>query len=483
MSKKFRGMTLAALLLSASTSAMADNNEFVYGDAVDSPSPAFVGDLSTEDAYYGDQYVAPAANVRQVSRDSGYATAADYAPAVSHSGKMSMNQLQPAGYFGDSAGCGCSPGCDSIGCDGGCDSACSSGKCRGSIASALGMCDSDGWASFDALLWFVSDRNSPVLAAEAPATIFPVLDDPQTRPVFGGQGAIEGGLSGGFRSDVGRYLSDDIGVGGRFWWLGENESSYANAGDGSPTSISIGRPYYDTNLGGESALLGNQANFFAGGVTASESLDMWGAEAYARMRFHGNKSSRLEFIGGYSHFEIDNDLDVASVSVDVNTARRRTFADRFNTENEFNGGQIGFETTVRRGRWTATSLTKVHLGNMAQSVSIRGNSTDTLGAVTTTANSGLLAMGNQGDFRNDVFTFVPEMNFKLGYRFRDHIDFNVGYSFLYFESVALAGEQIDRLVDSSQLGTNAPFGARPAFSMVEGDLFVQGLDLGMTISY
>ncbi len=57
--------------------------------------------------------------------------------------------------------------------------------------------------------------------------------------------------------------------------------------------------------------------------------------------------------------------------------------------------------------------------------------------ITDNLGDGLLTLGQNGTFERDVFTFAPELNLKLGYRFRDHVTFNVGYSFIYWNNVAL----------------------------------------------
>ena len=49
--------------------------------------------------------------------------------------------------------------------------------------------------------------------------------------VFGDD--INGELSAGFRGDYGRWVSDMVGLGGRFWILAENNDSYFAASDGS----------------------------------------------------------------------------------------------------------------------------------------------------------------------------------------------------------------------------------------------------------
>ena len=221
--------------------------------------------------------------------------------------------------------------------------------------------------------------------------------------------------------------------------------------------------------------------FVDGNVAAESFIEMLGAEAYARLNFSCSKSCQLDFVGGYSYFQVDDTLRLTSTSVTTTSAR--TFGDLFETENRFNGGQVGFESIIKRGRWFARTLTKVHLGNMQQRVRIAGGSVEDFGAVVVNSNSGLYTMGNQGDYQRDVFTFVPEINFKLGYRFRDHVEMTVGYSFLYFDRVALAGVNVDPTIDPTFLNTNGPFPERPQFDFNDTSLWAQGVDLGLTIAY
>jgi len=131
------------------------------------------------------------------------------------------------------------------------------------------------------------------------------------------------------------------------------------------------------------------------------------------------------------------------------------------------------------------SLTKVHLGNMNQRYSIAGRSTNDVGGAGAPAqfNNGFLAQeGNSGTYERDVFTFVPEANFKLAYRFRPNVLLSVGYSFLYFDRVALNGSVIDRAVDGPLLATGAS-GTNPAFVFDDDSLFVHGIDLGAVIDF
>ena len=330
------------------------------------------------------------------------------------------------------------------------------------------------------LIWFTPNRDMPALiTTSAPGTL-PVLPEggnDDVRTVFGD--GIDGEVSGGVRLDYGKYLTKNFGIGGRGWWMANNNDSYFGEGDGS--EMSIGRPFYNTDVPGNDALLVAIDPTFTGLIAAQSELKLWGAEAYARLKVSCNKGSRLDLIGGYSHFEIDDTLGISSTTITNATARIRQYADLFKTDNRFDGGQVGFEMVMTHGRWMARSLTKVHLGNMNQRVRIFGISSDqTPPAAANVTSGGLLAMGNQGDYSRDTFAFVPEANFKVGYRLRDHVSLSVGYSLIYWDNVALVGDVIDTDVSGNSLNTGV-FGNRPAFEFNDSSLWVQGVDFGVVI--
>ncbi|MDG2219829.1 MAG: BBP7 family outer membrane beta-barrel protein [Rubripirellula sp.] len=430
-----------------------------------------VGDLAgfSEDQYVGDQ------PIRSVNSNP----LAAYQP-------IGATELQPATFLGHIAGASCDS-CDGA-CDGGCDSA--RGKhSRHKLLSLFDRCDNSTWASSEALLWFTQSRDMIPLVTVGPAGSDPTFNDDLTLPAgtsvaFGD--SLEGDLSVGFRGDYGHWISNNVGLGGRFWIMTESEDSFAAGGAG--TGISIARPFLNLTPSGEDSVIINNdgsgsLSQFGGNVAASSSLNLWAAEAYSRLKFSCDKQHRVEFIGGFSHFEIDDELSITSTSIENANSRVTTFSDRFEAENRFNGGQLGFEMIINRGKWTARSLTKVHLGNMNQKYTIAGTTSDTLSGTTSNFDVGMLARGNSGTFEEDVFSFIPEANFKLAYQVRKNMQFSVGYSFLYFDNVALNGAIMDRVItDGADLQTGT-VGARPAFVHNDSSLWVQGIDLGLSVNY
>ncbi|WP_442509047.1 BBP7 family outer membrane beta-barrel protein [Novipirellula sp. SH528] len=500
MKTNLRGLALTALLLSASNVSFAQQGASSVGDLPGYDEDAYFADESTYQQQVSE--VAPASHSNAYESSQAYQDdAAHYAAEPAYS-PSAANDLQPVAFldghrmrnrqsnrgyqascdsgYGGYAEAGC--GVDySGGCDGGCG-----GKCGGGctlrhmgLGSMFG-CESNTWAQTEALLWFTQNRDMPALISTAAPGEAPF--GPNSTTVFGDD--INGELSGGFRGDFGKYFTKNIGLGGRFWILAENQDSFYGEGDGSDRSI--GRPYFNTNTGGMDAILVAANNVsganFTGAIAAESSLDLLGAEGYARINLGGSRTSKLELIGGYTHFSIDDTLRMSSVSVNRNTGDVTNFNDSFDMENRFNGGQVGFEMSMSRGRWTARSMTKVHLGNMNQTANIAGSSQfGPIGSNPPVLSGGALALDNQGTFERDVFSFIPEANFKLGYRFRPNVSLSVGYSFLYFDNVALAGDVVDPIFDGTTNATGGPFGGR-AFKFDDSSLWVQGIDLGVVIN-
>lgn len=339
------------------------------------------------------------------------------------------------------------------------------------MRSAVQNADPNVWFTAELLLWFPQQRTFPPLGVGNAPGALPLL----TAPGAVAQADSAGGdLVAGFRGDIGRYFGDGtFGVGGRVWVLGEDGDSGHFASDGNQ---SFGIPFFNTYLGQEDAVPVDFAPVGATGAAGFKSeLDIVAAELYGRALIGQSRNHRLELIGGYSHFNIEDSLSMWGTGLVGSTPWQ--FNDRFETRNEFHGGQIGAEISLNRGRWTASSLTKVHLGNMDQRLNVNGTSVN-LGA----ESDGLFARGGvlQGADRSE-FAFAPEMNLKIGYQFRQHVNLHVGYSFIYWNNVLLAGDQVDRdlYVDRAS--------AAPApgdyFTPRDSGLFVQGIDLGATITF
>ncbi|MDB4809773.1 BBP7 family outer membrane beta-barrel protein [bacterium] len=502
MKTNVKRLALTAMLLTGASIASAEQNsqsvgdfpgygetayfheDATYAEGAELTATDFVGDNHVGDSHVGDLPLEPALA-------GEYQAASHVLPEPIGDGLKTLAQpfdgqlpqaltsLRP--LSGDRAKTSCETLSDSD-CDG-------NGLPTNLMSRLIGRLEgSDYWASSEALLWFTPNRSMPALITTSDPATLPVLPEGgpnSVETVFGDD--INGEPSGGIRLDFGKKMTENLSVGGRFWWLGNSDDSYFGSDDGS--NMSIGRPYFNTDIGANDALLvafqptdlsGNDPHF-SGSVAGRSQLKLWAAEGYAKLNLASIDNCKIDLIGGYTHFSINDMLSIESQTLDENTARLRRYSDYFENDNEFNGGQIGFQFALKRGRWSASSLTKIHLGNMNQRVQIAGSSSDqTFPAPATNASNGMLAMGNQGNYERDTFSFAPEANIKIGYAVRDNVNFTLGYSFIYFDNVSLVGDVIDTSLDPLFLNTSVS-GSNPAFKFDDSSLWVQGIDFGLTI--
>src|SRR5205823_11587377 len=109
--------------------------------------------------------------------------------------------------------------------------------------------------------------------------------------------------------------------------------------------------------------------------------------------------------------------------------------------------------------------------------------TTTTGA-TATIPSGLLVLpSNAGHFVRDQFSVVPEVSVNLGMELNSHLRATVGYTYLYWDHVFRPGDQIDRVLNVTQIpgpagGSGLLGPARPTFPNKDTDFWAYGLTLG-----
>jgi hypothetical protein len=341
----------------------------------------------------------------------------------------------------------------------------------------------------ESLLWFSGSRKTPPLVTTHPNTGgLPVLSDPLTQVLAGGNEEVGTGLLPGFRGGLGMWLDDcqSLGLGGGVVLLFGRDQESTFTSDGT---TSLGLPFFNTSIGANDAyLVGLDASALGsnrGSISASSRLDFAAADAYLRTALIQNGQNRVDLFGGYLFARLDDSLGVSSTLVDgiTNAIPNGTvfdITDTFSTENTFHGGQLGLMSEVSNGRWSLMTSTKFGLGNMQQRVSAAGTYVET-GAFVVTENRGLFVQSsNVGNRSRNVFTFIPQLDLKLGYRLSSNSKFNVGYSLVYFDDVAVAGNQIDPSIDIANIFAvpNAP-----QTRFVSDSLILHGITLGLSYDF
>lgn len=429
-------------------------------------------------------------------------------PAPSQSNPLTVAPLPPEGVtvwggtappindpLGLGADCGCAPdggacgpldGCGSGICGGGRGLSCWGNGCNG-------CCDTGRfWFSADYLLWFVRSQPTPPLVTLSPngtprqlAGVLPdattLFDRVDNNPISGAR----------FQGVYWFPRACNLGIDSSFFFLGPTSHTTTFASPGNPI---YSRPIIDANTGNEIAQLVSFPGVVSGAVSVQDRFRFWGADVNLRKRLCCGCNGWVDGLIGYRHLDLTESLSITeNLAVYQNNARVGNIIvnDSFKTQNRFNGGQIGLAGEYRIGqRWFINGSVKVAFGNVHQTITIDG-STQFSGfpapAINGVRPGGVLALpSNMGSHSVDRFAVAPEVGFKVGMDLTQHLRLYAGYDFIYLSSVVRPGDQIDRVVNRSQLpnvlnpGVPSVVGQpRPAVSFRTTDFWAQGVNFGM----
>ena len=374
----------------------------------------------------------------------------------------------------EQAAYGAGDACEGIGCGWtGCPADCACPSCRSWRT----------WADVEYLFWWSKGRELPPLVTTGGTGI---IGDPGVQVLFGNERVGVDPRSGG-RLTVGAWLDgcNQVGAGVRMFGMEGDSSGFEAASTGAPL---LARPFISTVTGLENALLIASPGQNVGSINIDTSQDVLGSEVYLRVAIDQGRHYRVDMVGGYHYTRVDDGLNIFSETTALvplgpfpaNTVFQVT--DDFDAQNDFHGGVLGLQTSIYNGCWTLTGLAKISFGNMRQTVSINGSTviTEPLNP-SATSQGGLLALPtNIGEYARNEEAFIPEVAITLSRQVTDHLSLSVGYSFIYWSNIVLAGDQIDRTINPSQLNGLPLIGpARPEFAFRDTDFWLQGLNFGL----
>ncbi len=381
--------------------------------------------------------------------------------------------------------------CSDGSCGGGCGGGCGVGMMGG-----LGMRQGGPWfADLDYLQWWTQGMDVPPLVVRVNGNAADVI--------FGNQPMLTDERSG-YRIKAGKWFDDcqTVGIQGEYLRLGDIEQNYIAASNalGRPQ---LGRPFIEANSGQQFIQDVSVPLELAGSV----SVNARGNFSSAGLRMLYNTCNmdlgcgsfrRIDFLLGYRYLQLDESLliheDLTSIRPAPNQGQ---FAidDRFQTFNDFNGGEFGWNFQRGIGRWRIDGTAKLAIGATHERVTIFGQTT-TSGANDPADNGtrpgGLLAQQtNIGTYTRNEFALIPELAANLGYQITPNLRFHVGYTFIYWSRVARPGDHVDLTVNrnlipdrSFPLQNPAFTGpARPAFEWQSTDFWAQGINVGLHLEY
>jgi hypothetical protein len=348
------------------------------------------------------------------------------------------------------------------------------------------------WARSEYLLWWTRGGNLPALVTTSPVETLPadsgIFGRDGTSLLFGDQAAATGPSSGG-RFTIGHQLccSQGSGLEGYYLFLGTAANRYQ--ADNSVIPI-LARPFFDMGANAESALLVSHPDFLDGSILVDATTSFQGAGVLLRNTICQRPCDRFDLLLGYRFSLLDDGIVIRQFSrwtaaqgiIQPNTTK--DIFDSFDSENQFHGGEIGLAYRRRMDRWSLEILGKLALGNTTSWVRVDGSTVTTLPDGTSGSfPGGLLAQQtNIGYYEQNRFSVMPEFGVTLGWNLTCKLRATFGYSFIYWNNVIRAQNQIDRSL--SQIPPAPPTGAqRPVVSMDQTDFWVQGMNFGLDYSF
>jgi hypothetical protein len=328
------------------------------------------------------------------------------------------------------------------------------------------------------------------LVTAGPASSGDVLGAPGTTVLFGGGESDEEPFSGGHFT-AGYWLNDcqTVGVEARFFFLGQRSNNFITGSSGAPGAPVVARPLINVFTGAETSEL------VPGTINVHERSRLLGTEVNGIFNVCCACCARLDLFAGFEYLELDEDLTITEnllVPAGIPTIGGSRFlvSDSFSTRNFFYGGQLGARGEVRRGNFFVNGTVGVGLGDTHQDLDILGSTIITPpGGTSVALRGGILALpSNIGHFSRDRFSVVPAVGVNLGYQVTQHLRAFIGYTFLYWSDVIRPGQQIDRVINPTQipstLGPGTLVGpARPEVLFKETDFWAQGINFGIELRF
>ncbi len=346
------------------------------------------------------------------------------------------------------------------------------------------------WASGEYLMWWFKPGRTPPLVSEGGSG---VLGTPGVVPLIDNLDFANDIRSGG-RFSLGYQFRGVpwLGVETSYFFIANHSNDLGFSSDGVPT---LGRPFFNTVTGLPDVSLIAAPGVATGSVVVGTNSWLWGIETNVAAGIACTNTFHVCALAGLRYLNFADGLVVASSSdigpnVPVFGGSTVAIRDSFQTKNDFYGGHLGAEAGVQFWKLTADVRAKVAIGDMHERAFVNGATVVTSpdGAVATLP-GGLLALPtNIGRYSRDSLAFMPEVGVNVGLQVTKHTKLFVGYSFLWINNVARAGDQIDTAVNVTQLPTGSGTGAligthRPAFRFEGTDFWAQGLNFGLELRY
>jgi hypothetical protein len=315
------------------------------------------------------------------------------------------------------------------------------------------------------------------------------LDDPATIVLVGQERYLDDMAPGG-RFLIGTWLDDACcrRLTFRGWFAGEESFHFsANQDDFSV----IARPFLnvtDEQAAQQDTQLVAFPERATGSISVSAESNMAGGDVAITQPIWRKYGGRVDFLYGYRYMRMDESLRISNTSVSLDDdfapiGSVLSIDDSFEIDNNFHGGQVGFESLYREGCWSMRSLMKFGFGSLQRRLSLAGSTLTSVDGATSIVEEGLLVRStNAGSTKDQTFGWVPELEFTLGWHRFPRFDVTLGYHVIWMTDALQTGGVIDP--DLAVNLADPPTGAqRPARAARYSTFDLQSIKLGLTYRY
>ena len=352
------------------------------------------------------------------------------------------------------------------------------------------------WTKFEYLLWTTRDGPSTWPIAVI-GTVANGVDPftPGSISLLGGR-ELNWDAQNGARFTIGAFLPGSTRIGveatGTILEVKPLTRTYASGPQGLPV---LGTPFVNELTGVVDSVLAS-APGNPGSIFASAKNQMWSAEFNMLANVLRTQYVTINLVGGFRHFSLAEGLYVQHntqvqtggftfLGAPIAAGTQTALEDRFDTQNRFYGGQIGYQFQYRWRCLTFDAGAEFAMGVMRRTVDNSGFSQAGLLRV---PGGVLVSTTNIGTRSDNDFGVVPQLKWAIGWQVSQSVQLTMGLDFLYASSVVRPGNQVDPVVNPSLVPFRPEFGtavgtARPTQLFTQSDWWVTGFSWGLNIRY
>jgi hypothetical protein len=360
------------------------------------------------------------------------------------------------------------------------------------------------WLRAEYLLWWnkKGPLSAPLATLGSINDAFPgALGQPGTQILYGGDGITFRSLNG-LRFESGLWLDQErtFSIESGFFFLGTSSPRFSAFSDPNGDQI-IARPVIDALSGVEDSYTDASPGSFTGGITITNASSLISWDINAAVNFVQADQFRLDGLLGFRYLNLsevlriedqltplaDDQLTFLGQPIDASSSLKDF--DRFCTNNNFYGGQIGTRMTWNFDRWVITAIGKLALGSTQEKAFVRGATAlySPDGSITYIPGGVLATSANIGDYARNAFAVVPEFNLNFAFRLSRRWTARIGYSFIFWSNVVRPGSQVDRVVSANLVPTDPSYGTAgpnaPTFQLQSTSYWAQGINFGLEFGF